>query len=113
MHIVHVLNKASVTSSAINVMNCSVNRGCSVSLITSSIEPEALRAISSKLDIYILKNNLTSLEGLNELYLLVKKINPSILHSQHAKTGAIIINEIITTGTDQIFQLDKTIIVIS
>lgn len=90
MHIVHVLNKATVTSSAINVMNCSVNRGCSVSLITSSIESEALGAISSKLDIYILKNNLTSLKGLNELYLLVKKINPSILHSQHAKTGAII-----------------------
>lgn len=91
MHITHVLNRASLTASAINIINCSLKDGYKVSLITQSIDPKFLNLVSLGLNINILKNPFLSYRGLIELYNLVKEINPSVLHCHHAKSGLLVV----------------------
>jgi glycosyltransferase involved in cell wall biosynthesis len=91
MHIVHILNKYSVTASALDQIQYTLRDGIyDVSLVVGPSEMDSIsNSEMSRLNIHVLKNNIFSISGFFELRRIIQKIDADVVHSHHAKSGFI------------------------
>jgi len=89
LHIVHILNRFSITASALDQIKLSLRDGHKISLIIGKSDNINLNKDFKNLNLIELKGDFFSFDSYKELLNIIKNIHPDIIHTHHGKSGFV------------------------